>query len=191
MTTHAAGTGLMRYDAEMLKQEGKPVYWDNHEGFRRLLIIGSISLVIGVFFGDKIGWSEIFSWLRGWFPIFMWTSGLATLAICFLVHPRQYSIYPDYLAVEWWYPRRKVIPFNEITELQAWTSVGRKKIIVLSKGEDYDFGFDALAPRRIGVFAQRLEESLNRHRFHAGREPIQIRPERSRRNKNKGQGSEP
>ena len=64
--------------------------------------------------------------------------------------------------------------------------MGRRKIIVLSKGEDYDFGFDAIAPRRIEVFAQRLEESLNRHRFFAGRDPIQIRPERSRRNKNKG-----
>ena len=39
----------------MRRQEEKPLYWDNHEGFRRLLIIGSISLVVGLFFGDAEG----------------------------------------------------------------------------------------------------------------------------------------
>ena len=169
----------------MEQQQEKSLYFENHEAFRRLLIIGSISLVIGVFFGDKVASSEVFPWLQGWFPIFMWTSGLAVLALCFLVHPRQYSIYPDCLVVEWWYSRRKVIPFDEVTGLKAWTNMGRRHIIVLSRGRDYDFGFNTIAPRKIEVFAQRLEETINRRRFYAGREPIQIQAERSRKDKKK------
>ena len=172
----------------MLRDEKKPLYWENHEGFRRLLIIGSISLVIGVFFGDKVGSGEAFSWLQGWFPMLMWISGLFILALCFLLHPRRYSIYTDCLAVEWWYIRRKVIPFDEVTELKAWSNMGRRQIIVLSKGKDYDFGFQAIAPRQMELFAQRLEEAMNRRRFYAGRDPITIQTERSRKDKQRGPG---
>ena len=41
---------------------------------------------------------------------------------------------------------RKVIPFDEVTELKAWTNTGRRQSIVLSEGLDYDFGFNAIAP---------------------------------------------
>ena len=43
----------------MQRQEEKPLYRENHEAFRRLLIVGSISVVIGVFFGDKMASGEL------------------------------------------------------------------------------------------------------------------------------------
>ncbi len=172
----------------MLKQGEKPNYWDNHEGFRRLLIMGGVCLVFGVFFGDVVGPPELRSVLEGWFPIMMWVMGAIILVFCFVLHPRQYSIYEECLAVEWWYPRRKVIPFDDVTELKAWTSVGRRHIIVLSRGRNHSFGFEAIAPRKIEVFAERLEEAVNRRRFQAGREPIQLQAERTRKKKRKDGG---
>lgn len=92
------------------------------------------------------------------------------------------------MLVEWWYFRRKVIPFDEMTELKAWTNMGKRQIIVISRGPDYDFGWNLIAPRKIEAFAQRLEEAVNCRRFYAGRGPIQIRPERSRKGKKKEEG---
>ena len=167
----------------MQQRDESPLYFDNHEAFRRLLIVGSICLVIGVFFGDKVASGNVLPWMQGWFPVLMWVSGLLTLAMCFLLHPKQYSIYSESLVVEWWYFRRKAIPFDEVTELKAWTNMGRRQLIVLSRGADYDFGWECIAPRKIEVFAQRLEEAINRRRFYAGRDPIQIQPERTRKDR--------
>ena len=96
--------------------------------------MGSISVVIGVFFGDKMASSELLGWMRGSVSTVMWGSGLMVLALCFLLNPKQYSIYPDSLVVERWYFRRKVIPFEEMTELKAWTNGG---------GEDFRCGAGA------------------------------------------------
>ena len=85
----------------MQRQGKKPLYRENHEAFRRLLIVGSISVVIGVFFTDKVASSELLGWMRGWVSTVMWGSGLMVLALCFLLNPKQYSIYPDSLLVEW------------------------------------------------------------------------------------------
>lgn len=172
----------------MRVEKEKPLYFEYHEAFRRLLIMGGISLVIGLFFADQVGSTEIFPWLDRWFATFMVVSGVVIWSLCFLAHPRQYSIYGDRLEVEAWYPRRKVVPFDEITELKAWTNMGRRQIIVLSRGENYSFGFTLLSPRRIEPFAERLEEAMNRRRFYAGREPIQITPEARKEKKGKGKG---
>ena len=43
----------------MQRQGGKPLYWENHEAFRRLPLVSSISVVIGVFFGDKVASGEL------------------------------------------------------------------------------------------------------------------------------------
>ena len=169
----------------MQQQQERPLYWDNHEAFRRLLIVGSACLVMGFFFGDRVVSGGLMTWTKSWFPTVMWASGLMVLALCFLLHPKQYSIYPDSLVVEWWYFRRKAIPFDEVTELKAWSNLGKRHIIVMSRGEDYDFGWDLIAPRKIEVFAQRLEEAINRRRFYIGRDPIQIQRERSRKDKAK------
>lgn len=174
----------------MMGEKEKPLYFEYHEAFRRLLIMGGISLVIGFFFAEQVGSSEIFPWLDRWFPWFMRGSGLVIWSFCFLLHPRQYSIFADRLVVEAWYPRRKVVPFDEITELKAWTNMGRRQIIVLSRGETYSFGFTLLSPRRIEQFAERLEEAMNRRRFYAGREPIQITPEERKEKKKKRKGKD-
>ena len=169
----------------MQDQGEKPLYWDNHEGFRRLLIAGSASVVVGVFFANKIASSEFLAWMQGWFATASWASGLTALAMCFLLNPKQYSIYPDSLAVEWWYFRRKVIPLDEVTEIQARSLMGRGHIVVLSRGPDYRFGFDAITPRQAETFARRLEEAVNRRRFYSGRDPIEVEWKLSRKDRKK------
>ena len=169
----------------MSRQAEKPLYWDNHEAFRRLLIMGGISLVIGVFYAEQASAGPLVAWMRAWFPIVMWGSGLLILAMCFLLHPKQYSIYPDRYAVEWWHFRRKVIPFDEITQLKIWSNMGKRQLIIISRGPDYEFGWECISPRKVEVFAERLGEALNRHRFYAGRAPITIQREDSRKDKKK------
>lgn len=169
----------------MTQDRDKPLYWEYHEGFRRLLIMGSVCFVMGAFFGDQVAPPELLPRLSGWVPTAMWISGLIILGFCFGIHPRQYSIYPDCLVVQSWYPRRKIVPFDEITELKAWTNVGRRHIIVISEGENYSFGWTLLAPRKIEQFADRLEEAMNRRRFNAGLDPIQITPEKKKEKKPK------
>lgn len=169
----------------MSRQAEKPLYWDNHEAFRRLLIMGSVSLVIGVFYGERASAGALVSWMQDWFPIVMWGSGLLILAMCFLLHPRQYSIYPDSVAVEWWHFRRKVIPFDEITQLKIWSNLGKRQLIIISRGPNDEFGWESMAPRKVEVFAERLGETLNRHRFYAGRDPITIQREDIRKDKKK------
>ena len=156
----------------MSQQGGKPLYWDNHEAFRRLLIMGGASLVIGVFYGEQASESALVSWMGGWLPIVMWGLGLLILALCFLLHPKQYSVYRDRYVVEWWHLRRKEIPFDEITELKVWSNMGKKQLIIVSRGPNYEFGWECISPRKTAPFAERLEEAVNRHRFLAGREPI-------------------
>ena len=158
----------------VLRQAEKPLYWDHHEAFRRLLIMGGASLVIGVFYGEQASSGLLVSWIGKWLPVIMWGSGLVVLAMCFLLHPKQYSIYPDSLAVEWWYLRRKVIPFDEITDLKIWSNLGKKQLTIISRGPDYDFGWNSISPRNVLAFAERLEEALNRRRFYAGRDPIVV-----------------
>ena len=170
----------------MQEQEEKPLYQDNHEAFRRLLIMGGISLVVGVFYGEQASASDLLAWMRDWFPIVMWASGLVILAMCFLLHPKQYSIYPDRFVVEWWHFRRKVIPFNEVTELKIWSNLGRKQLTILSRGPNYEFGWECISPRKFEVFAERLGEALNRHRFYAGLDSLTIQREDSRKKKRKG-----
>ncbi len=170
----------------MSRQTEKPLYWENHEAFRRLLIIGGISLVIGVFYGEAASTGFLVAWMKDWFPMVMWASGLLILAMCFLLHPKQYSIYPDSLVVEWWHFRRKTIPFKEITELKTWSNMGRTQLTIISRGPNYEFGWESIAPRKVEVFAERLEEALNRHRFRAGLEPLQVKDESSRKSKKKG-----
>ena len=169
----------------MWRQSEKPLYWDNHEAFRRLLIMGGISLVIGVFYSERASTGVLVAWMSEWFPIVMWVAGLLVLAMCFLLHPRQYSIYQDKMAVEWWHFRRKVIPFNEITQLKTWSRMGRKQLIIISQGPNYEFGWECIAPRKIDAFAERLEEALNRSRFCSGLEPIQTQNEDSRKDNKK------
>ena len=163
----------------MSQQTDKPLYQEYHEGFRRLLILGSIPLVIGLFFGDKLGASEVFPWIGEWYPTVMWAMGLMLLSYCFLLNPKQYVIYEDSVAVEWWYPRRKAVPFDEITELKIWSAVGKKGLMVLSRGPapGYKFGCDTLTPREIEAFARRLEEAVNRRRFQNVRDPISVQME--------------
>ena len=59
---------------------------------------------------------------------------------------------------------------------------------MLSEGQNFEFGYNAIAPRRVEIFAQRLEEALNRRRFYAGQEPIVIQAERSRKERKKDKG---
>ena len=165
------------------QQEGKSVYTENHEAFRRLLIVGGITFVIGLFFGDQLVTSDVFSILRGWFPITMWICGLAAWGMCFGIYPKQYAIYDDGLGIEWWYRRRKFIPFDEIEELEAKSFAGKRNIIVRSSGRDYDFGWNMLAPRRPVLFVERLEESINRRRFRAGNDPIRVIAEEPKKSK--------
>ena len=80
------------------------------------------------------------------------------------------------------------MPFDEMTELKACTNMGKRQIIVIIRGPDFIFGWNLIAPRKIEAFAQRLEEAVNCRRFYAGRGPIQIRPERSRKGKKKEEG---
>lgn len=139
-----------------------------------MLIVGGITFVMGFFFGDQLVASDLLSVMRGWFPITMWICGLAAWGMCFVIYPKQYAIYDGGLGIEWWYRRRKFIPFDEIRELEAKSFAGKRSIIVRSRGPDYDFGWDMLAPRKPGPFVQRLEESINRRRFYTGRDPIQV-----------------
>lgn len=161
----------------MQQKEEKPLYTENHEAFRRLLIVGGITFVMGFFFAEEMLADGAFEVLRGWFPVTMWICGLAAWSMCFVLYPKQYAIFDDSLVIDWWYPRRKVIPFDEIRELEAKSFMGRKQLIVRSRGPDYDFGWNMLAPRGPERFAERLEESMNRHRFYNGRDAIQIIPE--------------
>ena len=158
----------------MQEQSEKPIYWDNHEGFRRLLIAGSVSIVIGVFFADKVASTEFMAWMRGWFHIMAWASGLMALAMCFVLYPKQYSIYPDSLMVEWWYYRRKVVPFDQVYEIEARSIMGRANITLWRRGPGYEINYDSISPRQPEIFAQRLEEAVNRQRFYAGRNPIEV-----------------
>ena len=169
----------------MRRQDEKPLYWDNHEAFRRLLIMGGASLVIGVFYGEQASEGLLVAWMSDWFPPVMWGMGLAILAMCFLLHPRQYSIYPDSMVVEWWHLRRKVVPFDEITRVRIWSNLGKTQLIIISSGPNGEFGWECISPRKTEVFAERLGEALNRHRFYAGREPLQIQNENDRKEKKK------
>lgn len=167
----------------MQGQGEEPLYRDNHEGFRRLLIAGSVSVVIGVFFADRIVSSEALAWMQGWFATASWAIGLMALAMCFVLYPKQYSIYPDSLSVEWWYSRRKVIPFDEVTEIEARSIMGRGHIVLWRRGPEFQFWYDSISPRQAEIFARRLEEAVNRRRFYAGRDPIEIQWKRSRKDK--------
>lgn len=157
-----------------MEQNAKPVYTENHEAFRRMLIAGGITFVMGFFFGQQMLDNDLFEALRGWFPVVMWIGGLVAWSMCFVLYPKRYAIYDDRLVIEWWYPRSKVIPFDEIRELEAKPLMGKRNIIVRSQGADYDFGLEMISPRNAIQFSERLEETLNRSRFRSGREPVQM-----------------
>ena len=152
------------YDVLMRRLDEKPLYWENHESFRRLLIVGGMALVCGVFF------------FEGWLGTMNWVSGVIAFIFCFLLHPRQYSIYPDCLVVEWWYFRRKVVRYEYVTELLGSRAGFLNQLAVITRGPAprYSFGYTSISPRKIEVFARRLEEALNRHRFYIGLEPITV-----------------
>ena len=158
----------------MQREDGKPIFTDNHESFRRLLIAGGVTLAVGYFFGERVPENDLFEGLRTWLSIAMLVCGAVAWSMCFVFSPRQYAIYDHCLMIEWWYPRRKVIPFDEIREVEVKAFMGKRHIIVRSRGPNYEFGWNMLGPRRPALFAERLEESMNRRRFYAGLEPIQI-----------------
>ena len=169
----------------MLQQGEKPLYWDNHEAFRRLLLMGGASLVIGVFYGEQASTGLLVAWMQDWFSIVAWVSGSLVLAMCFLLNPKQYSIYSDSMVVEWWHLRRKAVPFDEITQVKIWSNLGKRQLIIISRGPNDEFGWECISPRKADAFAERLAEALNRHRFHAGREPIQVGDENAKKDKKK------
>lgn len=168
-----------------MHEQAKPPYTEHHEAFRRLLIAGGITFVMGFFFGQQMLSHEAFAPLRSWFPPLMWILGLLGWSMCFIFYPKQYSIHEDSLVIEWWYLRRKAIPFHEIRELEAKSFLGKRNIIIRSRGPDYEFGWHMIAPRNAVPFSERLEEALNRHRFRAGREPIRMILEEPKPRKNK------
>ena len=152
-----------------------------------MLIMGGASVVIGIFYGEQASGGILVSWMGSWLPIVMWGLGFVILAMCFVLHPKQYSIYSDRYVVEWWHWRRKQIPFHEITDLKVWSNMGKKQLTIISRGENYDFGWECISPRKVLPFAERLEEAVNRHRFLAGRDPIILVREDIKEKKDKKQ----
>ena len=165
----------------MQQDKESPLYHEYHEAFRRLLLAGGVSFVVGFFFSQGVGFSV--SALKTWSMVAMFGAGALAMLMCFVLYPKQYSIYSDSLVVEWWYGKRKRVPYDKISELRAWNPMGKRNLIVVSRYPNYNFDMDYLAPRKMDAFAERLEEAINRHRFFLGREPIQIRPEDSDKDK--------
>ena len=62
--------------------------------------------------------------------------------------------------------------FDEIAQLKVWSNMGKKQLIIISKGAGYEIGWECISPRKTVPFAERPEDALHRHRFLAGRGPI-------------------
>ena len=171
----------------MIEEQEKLLYREYHESFRRMLITGGVLVTLGFYtngnFGNYDG-NGLMSWMGFWATLVAWVFGAFSLAICFLLSAKQFSIYPDCVVVEWWYPRRKVIPFDQIERMEFWYVMGKKGLWLLWDWGD-DFTFYQMAVRRVDDFAPRLEEAVNRHRFYGGQAPLSILTKASEKNKGK------
>ena len=133
---------------EETRQE--PIYWDKHRRPINLTLILSLGMVV---FG-------LFQWLNGNEPTLVFL-GLAIAAYTWFTSPKHYVIFPDHLVIMYGTPRRRVIPFRDIShiELLSMPPVGDRLRIVLLNRRGV-----MLMARDSETFHNRLEEALERFR---------------------------
>lgn len=130
----------------------QPIHWDQHRNSFNLTLI--ISLVFAV-----IGLVQAFG---GGSP-FLLVVGLALAAYSWLTQPQQYLIFRDALLINYGRPRKKVIPFAEIANLETLAlPIGERLRVRLVNGRR-----EMLSAKDSETFRARLDEALNK--FHGDR----------------------
>ena len=130
----------------MAETRQEPIYWDKHRRPINLTLILSLGVaVLGLFQG----------------ALQLVFIGLAVAAYTWLTSPKHYLIFPDYLVILYGTPRRRVIPFTDVShlELLSLPPVGDRLRVVLMNNRRV-----ILVAQDSETFHDRLEEALDRFR---------------------------
>ena len=84
--------------------------------------------------------------------------GLAVAAYSWLTTPKHYMIFPGYMVIMFGTPRRKMVPFQQISHVEflSLPSIGDRLRVRMVNGRSL-----MLQPRDAETFHDRLEEALS------------------------------
>ena len=129
-----------------------PIHWDSNRRSMNLTLI--FALIVAAF-----GLYGMFSAGDNGLVLAL---GLAVAAYSWLTTAKHYMIYPGYMVIMFGTPRRKVIPFQQISHVEflSLPSIGDRLRVRMVNGRSL-----MLQPRDAETFHDRLEEALGG--FHA------------------------
>ncbi|MBO55925.1 MAG: hypothetical protein CL886_09725 [Dehalococcoidia bacterium] len=134
----------------MEDSQNQPIYWDKHRIPVNITII--FSLVVVVF-----GIVQVTQGMAGNIsPEILIIMGLLVGAYSWLTTPKIYAIYPDALIVAYGRPRRKVIYFNDISEVDMRQRHAPDRLrVIQSNGKRV-----AIVAKDPETFHEQLESAL-------------------------------
>lgn len=135
---------------DMVESPQQPIHWDKHRRPINLTLL----LALGVAF---LG---LLSFMKGDGSVLL-IMGLAVSAYTWLTSPKHYLIFPNSLVILYGTPRRRIIPFTNIShvELLSLPPVGDRLRVVLVNGRRV-----MLMATDSATFHDRLEEALDKFR---------------------------
>ena len=130
----------------MAETRQEPIYWDKHKRPLNLTLF----LALGISVLGLIQQNPQLVFL-----------GLAVAAYTWLTSPKHYLIFPDHLVIMYGIPRRRVIPFRNVSHIEMLNlpPVGDRLRVVLMNNKRV-----MLMARDSETFHNRLEEALDKFR---------------------------
>lgn len=133
VNSNLAAPAILLSVTSMEQPQKQLIYWDKHRIPFNFTVIFALGVAV---FG-------IFQWA----PVLIF-AGLGIGAYSWLTNPRQYRVYPDALMIYFGTPRRRVIPFGEISHLEmrqmntpdrllVWLINGRRVSLVVRGPEAF------------------------------------------------------
>lgn len=127
----------------------KPLYWDsNRRPMSFLLILAGVAVILGLIGGE----------------LNLVVLGLGVAAYSWLTNAQRYLIFPEHLVIVYGSPRRRIIPFTQISHVEflSLPTMGDRVRVRLESGRGI-----MLQARDSETFHDRLDEALSN--FHGPR----------------------
>ncbi len=128
-----------------------PIHWDSNRRSMNLTFIFALIVAVFGLWGLTQGDGGVVLIL-----------GLVVAAYSWLTTPKHYMIFPGYMVIMFGTPRKRVIPFHQISHVEflSLPSIGDRLRLRMANGRSL-----MLQPRDSETFHDRLEEALSS--FHA------------------------
>ncbi len=125
-----------------------PIHWDSNRRSMNLTLV--FALIVAAF-----GLYGMFSAGDNGLVLAL---GLAVAAYSWLTTPKHYMIFPGYMVIMFGTPRRKMVPFQQISHVEflSLPSIGDRLRVRMVNGRSL-----MLQPRDAETFHDRLEEALS------------------------------